>query len=238
MLPSAWGQTIERMRILIAEDEGTIREYVALGLREIGYAVDTVSAGDDALLAMQTVEYDVAVLDINLPGCSGFEVCQRIRERNGGPPILFLTARDSVADKVRGLDLGAQDYLVKPFAFDELVARIRSLLRRTPGESPILKVGDLELDPAGRRVKRAGKDVQLTSKEFALLEYLMRNAGKVMTKKMIAEHVWDFDLGGESNFIEALIYNVRKKVDSPFSHPLVRTVRGVGYCCEPSDSAS
>jgi DNA-binding response OmpR family regulator len=231
----SFGADYLRMRILVAEDDCTISEYVALGLREQGYAVDVVDAGDDALLAMQTVDYDVAILDVNLPRCSGFEVCERIRERAEGPPILFLTARDAIADKVHGLDLGGQDYLVKPFAFDELVARVRSLLRRNPSEPPILKVGELELDPAGRKVKRGGSDIALTSKEFALLEYLMRNAGRVMTKKMIAEHVWDFNLGGESNFIEALIYNVRKKVDSPFGSAMVHTVRGVGYRCEALD---
>lgn len=221
------------MRILVAEDETTIREYVTLGLRELGYAVDAVESGDDALLATQAVEYDIAILDINLPGLSGFEVCERIRERSpDGPAILFLTARDSVVDKVHGLDLGAEDYLVKPFAFEELAARVRVLLRRSPGQSPLLEVDDLVLDPASRRVKRAGRDVHLTAKEFALLEYLMRNAGNVLTKNMIAEHVWDFDLGAESNFIEALIYNVRKKVDSPFARPLIHTIRGAGYRCE------
>jgi two-component system, OmpR family, response regulator len=224
--------------MLIAEDDDTIREYVAMGLRELGYAVDAVAAGDDALIATATVAYDVAILDINLPGCNGFEVCKRIRARGDSAAILFLTARDAVADKVRGLDLGAQDYLVKPFAFEELVARVRSLLRRNPAQSPFLRVDDLELDPSSRRVRRGERDIMLTAKEFALLEYLMRNAGTVLTKEMIAEHVWDFDLGAESNFIEALIYKVRRKVDSPLHRPLIRTVRGAGYICEPSATAS
>src|SRR2546422_8024341 len=165
------------MRMLVAEDDDTIREYVAMGLRELGYAVDAVAAGDDALIATATVAYDVAILDINLPGGNGFEVCKRIRARGDSAAILFLTARDAVADKVQGLDLGAQDYLVKPFAFEELVARVRSLLRRNPAQSPFLRVDDLELDPGSRRVRRGEKDIVLTAKEFALLEYLMRNAG-------------------------------------------------------------
>jgi len=224
--------------VLIAEDDDTIREYVAMGLRELGYAVDTVADGDDALIATATVAYDVAILDINLPGCNGFEVCKRIRARGDSAAILFLTARDAVADKVQGLDLGAQDYLVKPFAFEELVARVRSLLRRNPAQPPFLRVDDLELDPGSRRVRRGEKDIVLTAKEFALLEYFMRNAGTVLTKKMIAEHVWDFDLGAESNFIEALIYKVRRKIDSPLHRPLIRTVRGTGYICEASATAS
>jgi DNA-binding response OmpR family regulator len=238
MQRSAWELKIGIMRILFAEDDDTIREYVAMGLRELGYAVDPVAAGDDALAATATVTYDVAILDINLPGCNGFEICKRIRARGDSTAVLFLTARDAVADKVHGLDLGAQDYLVKPFAFEELVARVRSLLRRNPAQSPILTVDDLQLDPASHRVRRGDMDIVLTAKEFALLEYLMRNAGTVLTKNMIAEHVWDFELGAESNFIEALIYNVRRKIDSPPARPLIRTVRGAGYICETPAPAS
>jgi DNA-binding response OmpR family regulator len=218
------------MRILFAEDEATIREYVAQGLREAGYAVDAVETGDEALLATETVDYDVAVLDINLPGIDGFEVCRRIRATGtGGPAILFLTARDGVHDRVRGLDIGAEDYLVKPFAFAELLARVRALLRRGAGQTPILHSGDLTLDPAAHHVERAGNEIRLTAKEFALLEYLMRNAGLVLSKAMIAEHVWDYELDAETNFIEVLVYSLRKKIDAPFDEALIGTVRGVGY---------
>ncbi len=227
---SAWRRNTYVMRILFAEDESVIREYVALGLREAGYAVDAVETGDEALLATQTVDYDLAVLDINLPGIDGFEVCRRIRAGGKpGPAILFLTARDGVRDRVRGLDLGAEDYLVKPFAFAELLARVRALLRRGAGQPPVLQVADLALDPATHRVERAGTEVQLTAKEFALLEYLMRNAGYVLSKMMISEHVWDYELDAETNFIEVLVYSLRKKVDAPFETPLIQTVRGVGY---------
>lgn len=218
------------MRILFAEDEDDIREYVSRGLREAGYAVDPVADGHDALSAASTVAYDVAVLDISMPGLDGLEVCRRLRAQPGkGPAILFLTARDSVQDRVDGLDAGADDYLVKPFAFAELLARVRALLRRGGGDSPLLAVADLTLDPATRRVVRAGKDIRLTNKEYMLLEYLMRNAGRVVTKTMIAEHVWDFELEAEANFIEVYIYSVRKKIDAPFGEPLIHTIRGAGY---------
>jgi DNA-binding response OmpR family regulator len=218
------------MRILLAEDDPTLREFVVRGLEESGYAVDDVADGSDALLATETVPYDVVVLDVNLPGLDGFEVCRRIRAKpETGPPVLFLTARDAIEDRVTGLDLGAEDYLVKPFAFAELLARIRALLRRGAGAAPVLRVADLELDPAARRVSRGGVDVKLTAKEFSLLEYLMRNAGLVVTKATIADHVWNFDLNAESNFIEVYIYAIRKKLDLPGAPPLIHTVRGTGY---------
>jgi two-component system copper resistance phosphate regulon response regulator CusR len=226
------------VRILFAEDEPAIREYVTLGLREAGYAVDAFARGDEALLAAQAVDYDVAVLDVALPGMDGFEVCRKIREgTGGGPAILFLTARDAVQDRVRGLDLGAEDYLVKPFAFAELLARVRALLRRGSGRAPVLTVGDLTLDPSTRTVERAGHEVRLTAKEFGLLEYLMRNAGYVLSKSMIAEHVWDYELDAETNFIEVLIYGLRKKIDAPFEAPLIQTIRGAGYRIAATSSA-
>lgn len=218
------------MRILLAEDEPTLREFVARGLTEAGYAVDAVADGDEALTATLVVDYDIVILDVHMPLVDGFEVCRRMRARTpAGPAILFLTARDAVADRVQGLDAGAEDYLVKPFVFAELLARIRSLLRRGTGAPPVLEVGDLELDPSTRRVRRAGVDVHLSAKEFALLEYLMRNEGRVVTKPMIAEHVWNFELEAESNFIEVFIYALRKKLDAPFGQPLIQTVRGAGY---------
>lgn len=223
------------MRILFAEDEPTIREFVTRGLEESGYAVDSVSDGEEAWLAAQSTEYDVAILDVSMPVYDGFEVCRRIRARTGpSPAILFLTARDAIADRVAGLDLGAEDYLVKPFAFPELLARVRALLRRGAVSAPILAVADLELDPAARRVVRADTEISLTGKEFALLEYLMRNAGRVVTKTMIADHVWNFDLDAESNFIEVFIYALRKKIDKPFDVPLIHTIRGSGYRIDAS----
>lgn len=218
------------MRVLFAEDEDAIREYVTRGLRETGYAVDPVSDGEEALLAAAAAPYDVAILDVAMPRLDGLAVCRRLRAQpGGGPPILFLTARDAVDDRVQGLDAGGDDYLVKPFAFAELLARVRALLRRGPGGPPLLQVADLTLDPATRTVSRAGRDVQLTNKEFMLLEYLMRNAGRVVTKTMIAEHVWDFTLEGETNFIEVYIYSLRKKIDTPSGAALIHTIRGAGY---------
>jgi two-component system OmpR family response regulator len=218
------------MRILFAEDEPTLREFVTRGLTEAGYAVDAFADGEEAWLAASTVSYDVAILDVNLPGIDGFELCRRIRSTPAeGPAILFLTARDAIVDRVTGLDLGAEDYLVKPFAFAELLARIRSLLRRGPGTAAVLAVGDLILDPSARKVSVAGSPINLTAKEFAVLEYLMRNAGRVVTKAMIAEHVWNFDLGAESNFIEVYIYALRKKIDAPYGRQLIQTMRGAGY---------
>ena len=218
------------MRILFAEDEPTLAEYVSRGLTEAGYAVDTVADGEDAWLAASTVPYDVAILDVNLPGMDGLDVCRRIRSRSApGPAILLLTARDTIEDRVAGLDLGAEDYLVKPFAFAELLARIRVLLRRGAGTPTVLEVGELTLDPATYRVAVAGNTVSLTAKEFAVLEYLMRNAGRVVTKAMIAEHVWNFDLAGESNFIEVYVYALRKKIDAPFGRQTIQTIRGAGY---------
>ncbi|MBL8129998.1 MAG: response regulator transcription factor [Chloroflexia bacterium] len=218
------------MRVLFAEDENTLREFVTRGLVEAGYAVDTVADGEDALAASMTVAYDIAILDVNLPGLDGFDICRRIRARSEpGPAILFLTARDTVEDRVAGLDLGAEDYLVKPFAFAELLARIRVLLRRGAGTPPLLQLGDLTLDPASRKVSIAGTDIRLTAREFAVLEYLMRNAGRVVTKAMIAEHVWNFELEAESNFIEVYMYALRKKIDTPYGRHAIQTVRGVGY---------
>jgi len=218
------------VRVLFVEDDATIRAYLSQGLREAGYAVDAVEDGEVALSLVQGVDYDVVVLDINLPGIDGFEVCARIRQwRAPGPPILFLTAREAVEDRVRGLDSGAEDYIVKPFAFAELLARLRALLRRGGGARATLQLDDLTLDPSTHSVKRGAVPIRLTAKEFALLEYLMRSHGRVVTKPMIAEHVWDLELEAETNFIEVLIYALRKKIDAPFETPLIHTLRGVGY---------
>jgi DNA-binding response OmpR family regulator len=221
------------MRILVAEDDSALRTCVARGLTESGHAVDALGDGEEAWLAATTVPYDIAILDVNLPSLDGFELCRRIRvTAHPGPAILFLTARDAIADRVTGLDLGAEDYLIKPFAFAELLARVRSLLRRGPGTTPVLEVGSLRLDPATRRVTVDDLDIRLSAKEFALLEYLMRNAGRVVTKSMIADHVWNFDLEGGSNFIEVFIYALRKKLALPGGCQVIQTRRGVGYCID------
>lgn len=218
------------MRLLVAEDDDMMRQFLTAGLQEAGYAVDAVESGEDAWLATQATPYDVVVLDINLPDLDGFEVCRRIKQSPAtAPPVLFLTARETIADRVSGLDLGAEDYLVKPFAFAELLARVRALLRRPAGVPAVLAAGDLTLDPAAQRVTIQSTVVSLSAKEFALLEYLLRNAGRVLTKGMIADHVWSFDLGAESNFIEVLVYAVRKKLELHGGRGVIRTVRGVGY---------
>jgi DNA-binding response OmpR family regulator len=225
------------MRVLFAEDDLTLREFVGRGLSEAGYAVDLIADGEDAWLAVETVDYDVVILDVNLPRCDGFEVCRRIRSRGeAGPAILFLTARDAIDDRVNGLDLGAEDYLVKPFAFAELLARIRVLLRRGRGAAAQLQVGDLALDPASHQVTKGGAEVRLTAKEFAVLEYLMRNAGQVVTKAMISDHVWNFELEAESNFIEVYIYALRKKLAGAGPSP-IQTLRGVGYRLDDTPAA-
>lgn len=226
------------MRLLFAEDDATLREFVTRGLMEAGYAVDPFAAGDDALLAAEVVSYDLAILDVNLPGIDGFEMCRRLRARpNPGPAVLFLTARDAIQDRVTGLDLGAEDYLVKPFAFAEFLARVRALLRRGPGTTPVLQVADIRLDPARRTVMRGEREINLTTREFAMLEYLMRNAGRVVTKAMITEHVWNFELDAESNFIEVYIYAIRKKLDAPGAPTVIHTVRGLGYRFDAATSA-
>jgi two-component system OmpR family response regulator len=218
------------MRILFAEDEPTILEYVGKGLEEAGYAVDLVPDGGDALLAAEAIDYDLLILDVAMPGMNGIEVCRRLRAAGRrDPAILFLSARDTTEDRVRGLDAGAEDYLVKPFAFAELLARVRALLRRGGGGSAVLSTCGIELDPASRVVTRDGCPLDLTAKEFALLEYLVRNPGRVVTREMLIDHIWNAEIEGESNFVDVLVYALRKKVDAPFGRPLIRTVRGAGY---------
>jgi DNA-binding response OmpR family regulator len=225
------------VRLLFVEDDDALRTIIDRGLREAGYAVDAFASGTDALLASQLSPYDVAIVDIGLPDLDGFELCRQMRLAATSPPILFLTARDAVEDRVTGLDLGAEDYVVKPFAFPELLARIRVLLRRGPAGPPVLTAGDVTLDPASRVVTRRGIEVLLTAREFALLEYLMRNSGQVVTKTMIADHVWNSELEAESNFIEVYIYTLRKKLDVLGSAPIIHTLRGVGYRLHASTSA-
>jgi two-component system OmpR family response regulator len=200
------------------------------GLREEGYAVDLVGSGLDALRWTGLARYDAIVLDVMLPDVDGFEVCRRVRAAQGWAPVLMLTARDSVSDRVAGLDAGADDYLVKPFSFEELFARMRAIIRRGPAERPaVLRVGDLTLDPARHEVRRGDVEVRLTAKEFALLEYLMRNSGHVLTRRQLLAHGWDFAYVGDSNVLDVFVRYLREKIDRPFGRTSLETVRGVGY---------
>ncbi len=219
------------MRILLVEDEPKISTYVKRGLEEAGYTVDALFTGRDALDWALATAYDLIVLDILLPEIDGLSVCRELRSEKNSTPILMLTARDTVDDRVVGLDAGADDYLVKPFAIKELLARIRSLARRAneASKSPTLTLADLTLDPAAHRVTRAGKLIDLPAKEFSILEYLLRNVDRVLTRTMIAEHIWSYDSYNQSNVVDVYIRNLRRKVDDPFEPKLIHTLRGVGY---------
>lgn len=219
------------MRILIVEDDAKIAGYLKRGLEEQGYAVDAVGNGRDALDWAIAAPYDLVLLDLMLPGIDGLEVCRELRRRNQHMPVLMLTARDAIQDRVAGLDAGADDYLVKPFAMPELLARLRALTRRSEGRprDTALQVADLTLDTATHRVQRGGRNIELTTKEFAVLEYLMREAGRVLTRNMIAEHVWNFDDVNQSNVVDVYIRNLRRKIDDPSQIKLIQTVRGTGY---------
>lgn len=218
------------MRILIVEDDKKVGGFLEKGLQEEQYAVDVCRNGTDALHLIQINPYDVIVLDIMLPGMDGFTVCREMRQRAILTPILMLTAKDEIADKVTGLSEGADDYLTKPFSFDELLARIRALLRRSQDyKTKVLKAGDLELDPLRRIVTRAGKKTDLTGKEYAMLEYLLRNRGRTVTPSMILEHVWDMNYMGSSNIVNVYINHLRNKIDKDFEIKLIQTVRGHGF---------
>lgn len=200
------------------------------GLEDEGYAVDVATSGEDAVWMAQAYPSDAIVLDVMLPDLDGFEVCRRIRSAGTWAPVLMLTARDAVHDRVDGLDAGADDYLTKPFAFTELTARIRALLRRGPAERPaVLSVGDLSLDPATHVVTRTEQTVDLTAREFALLEYFMRHAGEVLTRMQLIEHVWDFAYDGGSNIVDVYVKYLREKIDRPFRVNSLETIRGAGY---------
>jgi len=221
------------MRLLVVEDAQKLARTLKRGLEREGYAVDTLGDGDAALTRLRSRhdEYDLVVLDVMLPGVDGYVVCRDLRERGLTVPVLMLTARDATSDKVTGLDSGADDYLVKPFAFEELVARVRTLLRRPRAALPVvLSAGDLTLDPAGRVVRRGDRPVELTAREFALLEFLLRHKGEVVSRERILDHVWDDEADAFSNVIDVHLKNLRRKVDRPGEPSLIDTVRGVGYC--------
>ena len=218
------------MRILVVEDEKKVTEFIKKGLEEEHYAVDTAYDGETGLYLSEVNEYDLIVLDLMIPKIDGWEVLKRIRKNKNKVPILILTARDTVEDIVRGLDSGCDDYLTKPFAFVEFLARVRALLRREKAEKePVLKVEDLTLSLVTHRVTRGEKEIELTSKEYTLLEYMMRNPSKVLTRSMISEHVWDYHFDSMTNVIDVYVNYLRKKIDKDFENKLIHTIRGVGY---------
>jgi len=223
------------MRILVVEDEPKMAGLLRRGLEQEGYSVDISLDGVDGLHNASENDYDAVVLDVMLPEIDGIEVCRRMRERGRWAPVLMLTAREGVADRVTGLDAGADDYLTKPFSFEELIARLRALLRRGARERPpVLTVGPIELNPATRHVKRSGTAVVLSPKEYSLLEYFMRHADEVLSRTRILEHVWDYNYDGGSNVVDVYVGYLRKKLDAPFRSRLFRTVRGAGYLLDPS----
>ena len=217
------------MRILVIEDERKIASFIKRGLREEGYTVDTAFDGEEGYRLTAENEYDLVILDVMLPKRDGISLCRQMRQDGMAAPVLMLTAKDSVQDKVKGLDAGADDYLTKPFAFEELLARIRALLRKGVRQVPRLQAGDLVLDVAAHTATRSGKEIVLTMKEYSLLEYLVRNAGKVVTRTMIAEHVWEIDFDTSTNIIDVYINYLRNKIDSGYDKKLIQTVRGRGY---------
>ena len=218
------------MRILVVEDEEKMAGLIRRGLREEGMAVDVAGRGEDALWMAGSTEFDAIILDLMLPGIDGFETCRRLRDDGVWAPILMLTARDAVEDRVAGLDHGADDYLLKPFSFAELLARLRALVRRGRGERPaVLEVGDLRLDPATHRVSRDGTEISLSAKEFALLEVFMRHPGQAISRFQLLEHAWDYDYENRSNVVDVYVRYLREKIDRPFGTNSIETVRGVGY---------
>jgi two-component system, OmpR family, response regulator len=218
------------MRVLVVEDEEKLAKLLARGLREEGYAADVAGRGEDALWMAMAAPYDAILLDVMLPGSDGFDVCRRLRKEGVWSPVLMLTARDAVDDRVTGLDAGADDYLAKPFAFDELLARLRALMRRPPVERPtVLSVGDLRLDPALHRVWRGEDELRLSAKEFALLETFMRRPGEVLTRSQLLDAAWDMGFERRSNVVDVNVRYLREKIDRPFGRESLETVRGVGY---------
>ena len=223
------------MRVLLVEDDPAMADMLTRSLRRRGYAVDAVGTGTDAVWGIVETDYDLVVLDAMIPAPDGFEVCRQIRAKGRWVPVLMLTARDAMLDKVRGLDAGADDYLTKPFALDELLARVRALTRREPLERPTsLHVGDLVLNPAARSVHRGERGIALSAKEFALLHELMRRAGETLTRTYLIEHVWDFAYDGGSNVVDVYVRYLRDKVDRPFGRNTIHTIRGTGYRLDPT----
>lgn len=225
------------MRILLVEDEEKVSRFVARGLTSERFAVDVARDGKSGWELAQTYQYDLVILDLLLPGLTGSEVLHRIRKTKSQVPVLILTARDSLGDKVEHFEAGADDYLAKPFAFAELLVRVKALLRRGPAtRASVLRVGDLELDRLSQQVRRAGKRVELTSKEYGVLEYLMANTGRVLSRTMILEHVWDQSFDGATNIVDVYVRHLRTKVDDVHEHKLIRTIRGLGYVISENEA--
>ena len=220
------------MRILVVEDEKRIADFLGRGLQGAGYAVDVAQDGAMALQFTHDTDYDLVILDLKLPDMDGLKVLERIRSRGAGPPVLILSARGAVDDRVKGLETGADDYLTKPFAFVELLARVRALLRRGQPSPEKLQVADLALDCARRKVVRGAETIELAPKEFGILEYMMRNKGRPLSRTMIVEHVWDMDYDGLTNIVDVYIRHLRSKIDDRFVQKLIHTVRGIGYMIE------
>lgn len=226
------------MRVLVAEDEKELNRLITRRLEDEHYAVDSVYDGTSALDYLNSADYDIAVLDIMMPGLDGISVVKQYRQAGGAAPVLFLTARDSVSDRVTGLDSGADDYLVKPFSFQELLARLRALVRRkNENRKSTLELADLYVDLYSRKVTRGGKEIDLSSKEFAILEYLMMNEGRVLERESIRTHVWSWDYDGESNVVDVYIRFLRKKIDDGFQKKLIHTVRGAGYMIKDDEAS-
>jgi two-component system, OmpR family, response regulator len=218
------------VRVLVVEDEKKLGELLGRGLREEGYAADVTERGEDVPWMARAVDYDAIVLDVMLPGADGFEICRMLRRQGVWAPVLMLTARDAIGDRVAGLDSGADDYLTKPFSFDELLARLRALTRRAPSERPVtLEVGDLRLDPAARRAWRGRRELDLSAKEFAVLELFMRRPGVTLTPTQVLDGAWDIAFESRSNIVAVYVRYLREKIDRPFGRESLETVRGVGY---------
>lgn len=226
------------MRILVIEDEEGIADFIQRGLDGAGYQVDAASDGQTGLQKLHDLDYDLLILDLMLPDMDGLAVLEKTRNRRVSPPVLILSARSEVEDRVRGLEVGADDYLVKPFAFEELLARVKALLRRGQPVPDRLAAGDLVVDCLRRKVTRAGKPVDLAPKEFSILEYLVRHKGKPLTRTMIVEHVWDMEYDGLTNIVDVYIRHLRAKIDDPFPVKMIRTVRGTGYMLEAGETAA
>jgi two-component system copper resistance phosphate regulon response regulator CusR len=219
----------EQTRVLVVEDEKRIADFIGRGLESAGYTVAIAADGTSALEKMHALDYDLIVLDLNLPDMDGLKILEKIRNRKTAPAVIVLSARGNVEDRVKGLEMGADDYLVKPFAFVEFLARVKALLRRGANMPERFQVGDLVLDALRRKVTRAGENIELAPKEFSILEYLMRHRGKPLSRTMIVEHVWDMDYDGMTNIVDVYIRHLRSKIDDPSPVKLIHTVRGIGY---------